>query len=126
MRTGFVIFAHGSPVEAANDAVHAVTAEVSRRTNTAVESAFLECARPTLGDAIERLVKQGIESIVVVPYFLTMGIHLRRDLPRIANELRNIYKHVSITIAEPLDGHPALVDILVERARQTVDAGKTA
>ena len=113
MRTGIVIFAHGSPVEAANDAVHAVTAEMSRRTSTAVESAFLECARPSCWLMRSKdWSSKASNSIVVVPYFLTMGIHLRRDLPRIADELRNIYKHVSIDIAEPLDGHPALVDIL--------------
>jgi hypothetical protein len=30
--------------------------------------------------------------------------------------LRSIYGDVTIDISEPLDGHPALLDILVDRA----------
>ena len=30
--TGLIVFAHGSTIESANDAVHSVTAELARRT----------------------------------------------------------------------------------------------
>lgn len=121
--TGIVLFAHGSPVESANDAVQKAGMELARRTGRVVETAFLECAAPTLADAVAKLTKAGVRRIVVVPYFLTMGIHLRRDLPRIAGELRNIYSPVSIEIGEPLDGHPGLIDILVDRSKEVMDAG---
>jgi sirohydrochlorin ferrochelatase len=116
--TGIVLFAHGSTVESANDAVHAVTAELARRTGDLVETAFLDCSPPKLADAVGVLAGKGVSRIVVIPYFLTLGIHLQRDLPRIADELRGIYKGVSIDIAEPLDGHPALLEILVDRWRE--------
>jgi sirohydrochlorin ferrochelatase len=113
--TGIVLFAHGSTVESANDAVRAVTAELARRTGEWVETAFLDCASPRLADAVGILVTGGATRIVVIPYFLTLGAHLQRDLPRIADELRRIYESVSIDIAEPLDGHPALLEILMDR-----------
>jgi sirohydrochlorin ferrochelatase len=113
--TGIVLFAHGSTVESANDAVHAVTAELARRTGEWVETAFLDCVPPRLADAVGTLVTKGATRIVVIPYFLTLGIHLQRDLPRIADELRRIYEGVDIDVTEPLDGHPALLEILVDR-----------
>jgi sirohydrochlorin ferrochelatase len=113
--TGIVLFAHGSTVESANDAVRAVTAKLSQRTGDLVETAFLDCAPPKLPDAVAALAAKGVSRIVVIPYFLTLGIHLQRDLPRIAEELRRIYQGVSIEITEPLDGHPALVEILTDR-----------
>jgi sirohydrochlorin ferrochelatase len=113
---GLVLFAHGSTVTSANDAVHSVAAELGRRTGRLVETAFLECARPTLADAVAALVEHGVTSILVVPYFLTTGIHLKRDLPSLVNALGPRYPNVSIDVAEPLDGHPALLDILVDRA----------
>jgi len=123
--TGIVLFAHGSPVDSANRAVHAVTAELARRTGHVVETAFLECAPPTLADAVANLTAVGAQRILVIPYFLTMGIHLRRDLPRIVAELQTNYPDVSIEISEPLDGHPALLDILVDRSKEALDARQT-
>jgi sirohydrochlorin ferrochelatase len=60
---------------------------------------------------------------VVVPYFLTLGIHLKRDLPRIVGELRNIYVGIRFEIAEPMDGHPALLQVLLDRAKEVLHGG---
>ena len=114
--TGLILFAHGSTVTTANDAVHAVAAELARRTGHPVETAFLECAPPTMSDAVAALVTRGVSDIVVTPYFLTTGIHLKRDLPRLVEQLRPHYAGVTIDVTEPLDGHPALLDILVDRS----------
>jgi len=88
-----------------------------------VETAFLELAEPDLPRAIARLVEQGAERVVVVPYFLTMGLHLTEDLPRIVEEIRGIHKGVEIHVTAPLDGHPALYDAVLDRAREAA-AGK--
>ena len=61
-----------------------------------------------------------VDRIVVLPYFLTLGVHLQRDLPAIVDRLRPIYIDVEFTITEPLDGHPALLDILIDRYQQVV------
>ena len=111
--TGLIVFAHGSTIESANDAVHAVTVELARRTGCRVETAFLDCAPPTMADAVTRLTKDGVRKVVVLPYFLTLGVHLQRDLPAIVERLRPIYIDVEFTITEPLDGHPAKMQIFV-------------
>ena len=84
------------------------------------ETAFLESARPDLKEAVARLTAKGVERIIVLPYFLTLGIHLKRDLPRIVDELALIHKGVEIKVTEPLDGHPALKEILLDRARRAL------
>lgn len=86
------------------------------------ETAFLEAARPDLKEAVGRLTAKGVDRIVILPYFLTLGIHLKRDLPRIVDELLLIHKGVEIIITEPLDGHPALKEILLDRARRALQA----
>lgn len=120
---GVIVFAHGSTIESANEAVHAVTAQLAIRTKQRVESAFLDCAPPTLADATQKLVGEGVTHVVVLPYFLTLGMHLQRDLPRIVDRLRPIYSHVRFTISEPLDGHPALLDVLVDRYNEVTSGG---
>jgi len=82
-----------------------------------VETAFLELGEPNLQGAVEALVAQGVRDILVVPYFLTLGIHLERDLPRIINKLAGLFGNVKIRAAAPLDGHPALVGVLLDRIR---------
>ncbi|MEP6716571.1 MAG: CbiX/SirB N-terminal domain-containing protein [Terriglobia bacterium] len=115
MLTGIVVFGHGSSVASANEAVRIVTAEAARQGNwTLFETAFLEAA-PRLADAVEKLVQAGADDILVLPYFLTLGIHLQRDLPKLVDELAARYK-VAIRVMPPLDGHPGLSGILVDRA----------
>lgn len=123
MKTAIIVFAHGSSVPSANDAVRAVTAQLAAAGGyNVVDTAFLESARPDLGESVAALAAQGATDILVLPYFLTLGIHLRRDLPRIVGELSRIHRGVRIQVGEPLDGHPALAQILLERAQQALDA----
>jgi sirohydrochlorin ferrochelatase len=101
-----------------------LTAEVAARGGfSLVETAFLDCATPDLGHAVANLVRQGAKRIVVVPFFLTLGIHMRRDLPAITADLRQTHSGVEIEIAQPLEGHPALADIVLARAEETIHGG---
>ena len=117
MRTGIIVFGHGSSIASANDAVRAVAAVAARAGHWDLyETAFLE-ADPRLDRAVFRLVQAGADEVLVLPYFLTLGIHLQRDLPKLVEELTRAHG-VPICIAPPLDGHAGLGRILVERASE--------
>jgi len=118
--TGVVIFAHGSSVASANDAVREVAREAAAAGRFEyAEVAFLE-ASPSLDEAVARLVGRGAQRILIVPYFLTLGLHLQRDLPAMIDRLVAQCGHIQIRTAPPLDGHPALARILVDRTRQAL------
>ncbi len=115
--TGYIVFAHGSSVESANEAVRKVAREMARRASLdKVVPAFLEGGRPNLGSAVGELIAAGVSKVVVIPYFLTLGLHLQRDLPLLIEEAREDHPGVEITVTEPLDGHPAMVEALLDRA----------
>ncbi|MEO8051952.1 MAG: CbiX/SirB N-terminal domain-containing protein [Acidobacteriota bacterium] len=121
-RSGYVVFGHGSSVESANDAVRAMAAELRRRCGDAeVETAFLESGRPDLRGAIDLLAGKGVGRMIVIPYFLTLGLHLQRDLPRLVEEIRASHPGLQIQVTPPLDGHPALIDALLGRAREATE-----
>lgn len=122
--TGIVVFAHGSRVESANQAVRDVAAQLASGGRFDVEPAFLELGHPDLASAVERLVSRGAARITVIPYFLTMGTHLNRDLPRLAADAARRYENVEIHVTAPLDGHPALLQALIDRAWQADAAEK--
>jgi len=118
MITGYIVFGHGSRIESANQAVRDAAAGLARAGSLPhVEPAFLELGHPDLAGAVERLVAQGVGQVIVLPYFLTLGTHLERDLPRLIAEISLKYNHLQIESTPPLDGHPALIQILLDRTR---------
>ncbi len=120
--TGIVLFAHGSRIEPANDAVRSLAAELARSGSCEhVEAAFLELGEPNLETAVARLAGRGVRRVVVIPYFLTLGLHLERDLPALLRRISLNNKGLEISATAPLDGHPALLQALIDRARTVVD-----
>ena len=120
-RIGLVVFAHGSRIPEANEAVRRVAERAAERCGISLwEAAFLELAEPTLESSVELLTKRGAEKIIVTPYFLTMGIHLQRDLPALLSEIAAKRPGLNLAYSPPLDGHPALVDILADRAQELI------
>jgi sirohydrochlorin ferrochelatase len=122
--TAFVVFAHGSRVESANQAVREVAARMAESGHYAVEPAFLELGQPDLAGAAALLVARGATRIVVIPYFLTLGTHLQRDLPRLVENTARQIGHVEMEVTAPLDGHPALLQALLDRAGEAREPAK--
>jgi sirohydrochlorin ferrochelatase len=115
---GVVVFAHGSRVEPANEAVRAAARELASAGGFEhVEAAFLELGEPDLPGAVARLAAAGVARVVVIPYFVMPGLHLERDLPRIVAEISENYRDLEIEVTPSLDGHPAMTQILLDRMR---------
>lgn len=118
MSTAIILFAHGSRIESANDAVRKVAADLARAGGfPVVEASFLELGKPDLAAAVAAVVATGARSVTVIPYFLTLGMHLERDLPRLIDGIAHTHPGLEIQVTAPLDGHPALVEALLDRAR---------
>ncbi len=118
--TGYVVFAHGSRVESANEAVRAAAAELARAGEFRfVEAAFLELGIPDLPGAVDRLAAAGVDRVVILPYFLTLGLHMERDLPVLVQRISCKHNGLEIVVAPPLDGHPGLAQALLDRARES-------
>ncbi|HUA21665.1 MAG TPA: CbiX/SirB N-terminal domain-containing protein [Bryobacteraceae bacterium] len=119
--TGFIVFAHGSRVESANQAVRDVAAQMADSGQHIVEAAFLELGQPDLAGAAGLLVGRGARRIVVIPYFLTLGTHMQRDLPRLVRAAADAHGGIEMEITSPLDGHPALLQALLDRASEALN-----
>ena len=123
--TGFIVFAHGSRVESANQAVRDVVSKMAASPLASgphvVEAAFLELGAPDLTAATGLAIARGATRIVVIPYFLTLGTHMQRDLPRLAREASDAHGGIEMQITLPLDGHPALVEALLDRASEALN-----
>jgi sirohydrochlorin ferrochelatase len=126
-RTGIVLFAHGSSVEEANSGVHALARQVQETgPYRYVRAAFLELAQPDLATAITQAAEAGLRRVIVIPYFLTLGIHLRRDLPKLLAAEKAKHRGLEIEVGEPLEGHPLMPSIILELVQEALRETKVA
>ena len=92
-RTGILLFAHGARDPNWAIPFEAVSARLRSRSNTAgaqapeVSLAFLEFMSPDIATAGDDLAARGCTQVSVVPLFLGAGGHVRKDLPRLLEEL---------------------------------------
>lgn len=118
-KTALLLIAHGSREENANADLYYVVEELRQQGCYAiVEAAFLELADPDIGQGAERCVALGAERVILLPYFLSAGVHVTRDLTEACRKLAARHPRVDFRLAEPLGRHPLLLQILLERARR--------
>lgn len=117
--TALLILAHGSRIPEANDAVREIAAMVRERGGyPLVEVAFREMHHPDITGGIDRCVEQGARRILIVPYFLFMGAHVRHDLPEEVAEAARRHPGVEIAFAPHLGVHPLLAEVVMERIKE--------
>lgn len=121
--TALLLIAHGSREPEANaDLAHVADTMRRRGHHSVVETAFLELAKPTIDQAADRCIRQGATRVLLVPYFLTAGVHVRRDLAESRRHLASRHPGIAFLLAEPLGPHPLLIQVIEERAHQAEQA----
>jgi sirohydrochlorin ferrochelatase len=115
-RSAVVLIAHGSRRREANDDAHWMAEELRLRDpERPVEVAFLELAQPNIEAAVASLMEMGAERVTLLPFFLSPGEHVRRDLEDWRRRLARQFPRATFELCEPLGRHPRLVDALWER-----------
>ena len=119
--TAVVLLGHGSRVQSANQGLHEVAAQVAAKLDAMpMEVAFLQLAEPGLEDAVARCVAAGARHIVVVPFFLFPGAHVRKDIPETLDQLATRHPGVELLLADVLGGHSKLAEVAAERALEVM------
>src|SRR5689334_8071062 len=127
MKTALILIAHGSRNASANEDLHALANDLRATSEYAiVEPAFLELAPPTVNDAAQACVMQEAQRVILVPYFLSAGVHVRRDLEAHRDRLAATYSDVTFLLAEPLGPHPLLKEIVLQRASRVSGGSGTS
>jgi sirohydrochlorin ferrochelatase len=120
-QTALLLIAHGSRQEEANADLRDVVSQMRKRGEFAiVEGAFLELAEPTIEEGGSRCVDRGAKRVIMLPFFLSAGVHVREDLTAIRQKLTDKFPGVEFRLADPLGPHPFLLEIVAERARQAI------
>jgi sirohydrochlorin ferrochelatase len=118
VKTALLLIAHGSREAEANADLLALAAGLRARGHALVEVAYLELAEPGIEEAGAGCVEQGAHQVILVPYFLSAGVHVRRDLTEARTRLAERFPQVEFRLAEPLGRHPLLVEVVAQRVRE--------
>ena len=110
-----ILLAHGARDPSWATPFEAVAARVRERAPEAiVELAFLELMAPTLEAAAAALVARGCTHVAVVPAFLGMGGHVRRDVPAQVAQLRDAHSNVAWILHDALGETPHVIAALAD------------
>jgi sirohydrochlorin ferrochelatase len=117
--TAVLLIAHGSRRPSANEDLFRLAELVFERGSAKiVETAFLELAEPTIAQGAAACVRRGARRVLMLPYFLSAGEHVTRDLQRFREELSRVHGGVEFVVCPPLGLHPGLVDAVLDRIRE--------
>jgi len=117
--TAVLLIAHGSRHAPANDDLHRMVARIAERGDyRIVEPAFLELAEPDIASGGSRCVDRGASRVLMVPYFLSSGVHLLRDLTAARDDLKRRHPSVEFRLGPPLGPDPLLDKLVADRVRQ--------
>jgi len=120
-RTAVLLIAHGSREPSANDDLLGLAGRLAALGKyPIVEACFLELAEPDIPAGGARCVARGATRVLLVPYFLSAGVHLRRDLTAARDELSRRHPDVEFRLGAPLGPH-SLLDQLVEMRIRELD-----
>ena len=115
--TALVLFAHGSRDPDWASPIRRVYARLrAQAPELRVELAFLEFIAPNLRDAVELLVAEGFERIVVLPVFIAQGGHLKREVPEMLEKLRSTWPDVEFSLDRAIGEVESVVQAMAEAA----------
>lgn len=119
--TALLLIAHGSRRQEANDDLGFLAQQLRERNHYAfVQTSFLELTTPTIAEGGALCVAAGAKRVVMLPYFLSAGVHARDDMMAAREELASRFPEVEFLLAQPLGRHPLLVEVVEQRAEEAM------
>lgn len=114
-RTGIIILGHGSKLSKANKLLVEIAKIVrKRRKYDVIEASFLQFHHPDLSKSIEKLIRKGCKKIVIVPFFLFKGNHVKRDIPLVIKKAIARHADTKFVFTKSL-GEDAMISDIVFR-----------
>ena len=83
-----------------------------------VEYCFLELEGPTIQEGINSVIKKNPKNVLIMPYFLHKGIHIKHD---VINEVKTALKSHSFTnilIADHIGVDDHMINLILRRANE--------
>jgi len=115
-----IILAHGSRRQESNLEIKCLANEVkkiSKDEYNLIDYAYLELVEPTLLQSIDNNINVGISDITVLPYFLSSGNHIARDIPAMIETATEKYPECKFKVSACIGMIENMPKLILEQAR---------
>lgn len=119
-----LLIAHGSRREQSNNEIKSMVQRLAVHPNNAFDvtrHAFLEMATPSIPQVIDACVKEGASDITVLPYFLSAGNHVVRDIPALIDNKRCEYPQLNLEVVAHFGLSASLVEGVLAHVNRDAD-----
>lgn len=118
-----ILIGHGSRAEGADDDMERIAEGLRERFGGIVETCRMAGRGVLFAEAFESCVVRGAKEIIVLPYFLHFGIHLREDIPEILRQNAAKHPKVRLVMGRHLGYDDAIVGLVAKRIAESEALG---
>ena len=114
-----LLVAHGSRREESNLEVEALSKKMIKYNANDFDEimpAFLEFASPSIPEAIKKCSEIGASNVTVLPYFLSAGVHINRDIPGEVKDASEGFPNLDNTISNYFGSRDEIAELLMKTA----------
>ena len=114
-----LLVAHGSRRQESNLEIKSLSEKISKfesKEFDKVMSAFLELASPSIPEAIKECIEIGATKVTILPYFLSAGVHITRDIPNEITEASEGSPGLEIKVANYFGSRDEIAELLLKTA----------
>jgi sirohydrochlorin ferrochelatase len=110
-----IIAAHGSRNPAFNEEIVQLAGKIAGMAQPfdRVAAAFLQFGSPSIEEQVGSLVEAGVRTIVLFPYFIAAGSHVRQDIPELLGILAAKHPGVQIQTVSHLGRLAGIEDFIL-------------
>lgn len=121
-RNAIILLGHGSRRPGAQRDMEEVARSLrERHHDELVELCSLSGLGPRFGEAFKKCVSHGATRVIVIPYFLHEGQHLKVDIPTMMKEESRDFPQVTLILGKHLGFDPSLVELVRKRVEESED-----
>ena len=114
-----ILIGHGSRAAGADEDMERIARRLRAAGNGVVEVCRMSGRGAPFAEVFEKCVGEGATMVIVIPYFLHFGVHLRQDLPAMLREAAAGRPEVRLVLGRHLGYDDALVSLVEKRLAES-------
>lgn len=120
-QTAVLLILHGSPYAKSNEPVERIARQLSSDSQFGrIITAYMECNKPSIAEAVRDCAQEKIERIVAVPWFLHTGRHMVLDIPAQLTAAAKNHPQIQILLTDPVGMSSRIAEALAYRADEVL------
>lgn len=114
-----IILGHGSKSPQAVEDFNFIVELLREKLNgMSVYGAHMELAVPSLEEVAAEIAQTEVRKVLVIPYFLFNGNHIKHDIPEILAQLKEQHPQLHFEFGKPIGREPLMAEIMYRKVQE--------